>query len=120
MQMMRRTMILFAAVALVYGALPALAQLGPALERGELVKVDTTAKAFAIRTDLDEEQAENNENPEVWFNYTEETKVVGADGEVAGLATMAGVRVLVAYVYVDKVKTATEIRVAAKEQQGQE
>ena len=51
------------------------------MTEGELVRVDATAKMLAIRT---------AQGADMQFRYTEETKVIGADKGVAGLATMAG------------------------------
>ena len=72
---------------------------------GELLRVDTTAKAFSIRT---------AQGAQMQFKYTDDTKVVGADRGVAGLATMAGSQVTVHHTKQGEDNIATQIEVMAK------
>ena len=67
---------------------------------GELVKVDTDAMAIVIKAADDTEHT---------FRYADSTKVVGAEGQVSGLATKAG-----QLVTVDFVQGAGDTRIATK------
>jgi hypothetical protein len=49
------------------------------------------------------------------FRYTEETKVIGADKGVAGLATMAGTQVRVSHTKQGADNVASQIEVLPKE-----
>ena len=55
---------------------------------GELVKVDTDEMAITIKAADDKEHT---------FRYADSTKVVGAEGQVSGLATKAGQLVTVEF-----------------------
>jgi hypothetical protein len=102
----RRLLIVLMAAVLTFSAFPALAQQDSSVAQGQLLKVDASAKTIAIRT---------APGAQMVFRYTERTKVMGADGEVAGLATKAGAQVSIKYVQEDKEKVATEIQVQAKQ-----
>jgi len=106
MQTTRRVFIVLTAVVLTFGAFSALAQQESAVAQGQLLKVDAAAKTIAIRT---------APSGQMVFRYTEQTKVVGADGEVAGLATKAGAQVSIKYVQENKENIATEIQVQVKQ-----
>ena len=80
-------------------------QAAAATTEGELLRVDTTAKAFSIRT---------TQGAQMQFNYTDDTKVVGADRGVARLATMAGSQVSVRHTKQGEDNIATQIEVMAK------
>ena len=91
-----RALIAFAAVTLILGAIPLLAQESkaaqgqePKVAQGQLTRVDGEARTLAIQSSAG--------SPMV-FRYTAETKVIGADKGVAGLATMTGTQVTVRYV----------------------
>jgi hypothetical protein len=107
----------FAAAAFITGVSPLRAQepnagrsQSQALEaktaQGQLMRVDTEARTISI-------QAAQG-NPMV-FRYTPDTKVIGADKGVAGLATMSGSAVTVQYVVQDKDNVATQIEIRAKQ-----
>ena len=72
---------------------------------GELVKVDTSAKTIAIKTDA---------GAEMQFSYTTDTRVSGAEQDVAGLATMSGTPVTIHFVKKDETNVATRIEVQKK------
>ena len=76
-----------------------------ATTEGELLRVDATAKAFSIRT---------AQGTQMQFKYTDDTKVVGAERGVAGLATMAGPQVIVRHTKQGEDNIATQIEVMAK------
>jgi hypothetical protein len=109
MQTAKRAFIVITAAALMLSALPALAQQSAqpqaAMAQGQLQKVDATAKILVIRT---------AQGAQMEFRFTEETKVTGAEGEVAGLATKAGSDVTVKYIQQEKANVATEIHVLPK------
>jgi Cu/Ag efflux protein CusF len=95
-----------AAVPLTAGAQAAPAQAQQAQSAsasGELAKVDVTAKTITLKAAGGDQQ----------FSFTDETKITGAQG-AAGLATMEGSQVTVMYTTMDRVQTATEIRVTPK------
>ena len=77
----------------------------PLVAQGRLAQVDTDAKTIAIRTD---------DGTQMQFHYTAETKVSGAEENPAGLATMSGAQVTIAYKQVEKTLVATQIEVHAK------
>jgi hypothetical protein len=106
---MRKRIILLAAMVLMAGALPVLAQ-QPAQQQaataqGQLQKVDSAAMTIVIR---------NAQGTLMTFRYTDQTKVTGTDEEVAGLATKAGADVNVRFVHKDQENIATEIQVLPK------
>jgi hypothetical protein len=106
----KRTLFVLAAVLLMVGVMPALAQeprAEPSKAQGQLLKVDATAKTIAIRS---------AQGAQMQFSYTEDTKVVGADQGVAGLATMSGADVTVEFVKKGQDNIATEIEVHQKKQ----
>ncbi len=111
-----RTFMVLAAVLLISGALSAQGQdkSGGARQEkssvasGELVKVDTAARTIVIRTES---------GPQMQFSYTAETKVVGAEKGVAGLATMTGTPVTVEFTKHEQTNLAKEIEVNQKKQQ---
>src|SRR5436309_1751918 len=85
MQKVTHALVVLAAIALFAGVMPVLAQEqakeAATVAQGQLLRVDVNAKTLAIRSsDVNQMQ----------FRYTEQTKVVGGDRSVAGLATMAG------------------------------
>ena len=107
-----RALIAFAAVTLILGAIPLLAQESkaaqgqePKVAQGQLTRVDGEARTLAIQSSAG--------SPMV-FRYTAETKVIGADKGVAGLATMTGTQVTVRYVEQDKDNVATQIEIHQK------
>lgn len=108
MQTTRRLLVVLATLALTLGAVSASAQQEASLAQGDLVKVDAWDHAFAIRT---------ADGGHMEFRYSDQTKVIGAESQVAGLATKAGAKVAVKYGYwVDpniglNEKIATEINV---------
>jgi hypothetical protein len=114
MRTMTRALLVLAAVVLLVGVMPASAQDRPAqdqpgITQGQLLRVDAAAKTFSIRT---------SQGP-MQFIYTDDTKVVGADESVAGLATMAGNDVTVHYTKKQQdnlpVNVATQIEVLKKQ-----
>jgi YD repeat-containing protein len=70
--------------------------------RGELVSVNATAKLLTIKTADGAEQR---------FQYTEQTKVTGEKGGVAGLATMSGRQVVIRFTNQGSDRVATEIEI---------
>ena len=83
----KRMIIALAAVVLVAGAMPALAQ-EASMAQGQLVRVDTRANTIEIKT---------ASGSDMQFRYTDQTKITGASEGVSGLATMAGADVTVQY-----------------------
>jgi hypothetical protein len=67
---------------------------------GELLRVDTSAKMFEVRTGPDSVKV---------FQYTDDTEVKGADRAPRGLATMAGSNITVRYTHHGETDVATEI-----------
>jgi hypothetical protein len=94
------------------GVMPALAQeprpQEPSIAQGQLLKVDANAKTIAIRS---------AQGVQMQITYTDDTKVVGADQGVAGLATMSGADVTVRFVKKGQDNIATQIEVQQKKQQ---
>lgn len=98
MKMMKVACVMFA-LALIGSALPALAQEAAGSQaagaqaaqestvKGELVRVDTTAKTIAIR-------AEGSNSPTV-FAYSDGTKVSGAGDSITALSSLAGSHVTI-------------------------
>lgn len=74
--------------------------------RGELSSIDATAKMLSIKPAAGAEQK---------FQYNDSTKVTGARGGVAGLATQSGKEVVVHYKNEGANRVATEIEVKADE-----
>ena len=74
--------------------------------RGELSSIDATAKMLSIKPAAGAEQK---------FQYNDSTKVTGARGGVAGLATQSGKEVVVHYKNEGANRVATEIEVQADE-----
>ena len=103
----KRTLLVLAAVLLMVGVMPTFAQEQSAAQ-GQLMKVDATAKTIAIRT---------AQGSTMQFSYTDETKVVGADEGVAGLATQSGANVSVTFVKKGQDNVATQIEVQPKKQE---
>jgi hypothetical protein len=101
MTTMKRTLVALAAVVLLVGAMPLLAQ-EPSTAQGQLMKVDATAKTIAIRT---------AQGATMQFSYNDDTRVVGADQGVAGLATRAGANLSVQFVKNGQDNVATQIEV---------
>jgi hypothetical protein len=97
--------IALAAVVLVAGAIPALAQDAAATAQGQLVRVDTRANTIDIKT---------TSGSDMQFHYTDQTKVTGASEGVSGLATMAGADVTVHYTKQGQDNIATAITVNPK------
>jgi hypothetical protein len=112
MRTAKRTLPILAAVLLMVGVMSALAQeprpQEPSIAQGQLLKVDANAKTIAIRS---------AQGAQMQFNYTDDTKVVGADQGVAGLATMSGADVTVHFVKKGQDNIATQIEVQQKKQQ---
>ena len=104
MRRTKRALLVLAAVLVMVGVMPALAQ-EPSIAQGQLLKVDANAKTIEIRTAQGEMQ----------FSYTDDTKVTGANEKVAGLATMAGTNVTVHYTVKQQDKVATQIEVQKKQ-----
>ena len=105
MRTTRRALLVLAAVALMVGVMPVLAQ-EPSVAQGQLVRVDANAKTIAIRTP---------QGTQMQFSYTDDTKVIGADESVAGLATMAGADLTVHYTKKQQDNVATQIEVRKKQ-----
>jgi hypothetical protein len=105
MRTSRRAFLALAAVVLMVGVMPALAQ-EPSIAQGQLVKVDANAKTIAIRT---------AQGTQMQFSYTDDTKVTGADESVAGLATMAGADLTIHYTKKQLDNVATQIEVRKKQ-----
>lgn len=72
---------------------------------GELVAVDTDAKTITVRPDQGEA---------VQIQYSDDTKVTGAQQNVAGLATAKNARVTVTFQEKGAAKIATQIEVQAE------
>ncbi len=72
---------------------------------GELTRVNPDAKTIAVKTTT---------GAEMLFNYTDMTAVVGAEKNVAGLATMNGAQVTVNYRVEGSSNIATSIEVRNK------
>ena len=87
---------------------PAPAQAKPEEQtaRGELSSIDPTAKMLTIKPAAGAEQK---------FQYNDTTKVTGARGGVAGLATESGKQVTVHFKTEGAKRVATEIEVQADE-----
>ena len=87
---------------------PAPAQAKPEEQtaRGELSSIDATAKMLTIKPAAGAEQK---------FQYNDSTKVTGARGGVAGLATESGKQVTVHFKTEGANRVATEIEVQADE-----
>jgi hypothetical protein len=110
-----RALIACAAAALILGAIPLMAQApsgqgqaqAPAARtaQGQLMRVDTEAMTLSIQS---------AQGSPLVFHYTADTKVVGADRGVAGLATMTGSPVAVRYVQQDKDNIAIQIEIQEK------
>jgi hypothetical protein len=116
-----RALIANAAVVLFLGAMPLMAQEprpGPAQgqaqaqaqqpksAQGQLVRVDADASTLSIQS---------AQGAPMVFRYNNDTKVIGAEKGVAGLATMSGAAVTVQYVERDKDNIATQIEIRAKQ-----
>jgi hypothetical protein len=106
MRTMTRALLVLAAVLLLVGVMPAAAQDQPSIAQGQLLRVDAGAKTFSIRT---------TQGALMQFSYTDETKVVGADENVAGLATMSGTDVTVHYTKKQQENVAMQIEVQKKQ-----
>jgi hypothetical protein len=74
--------------------------------RGELSSIDAAAKMLTIKPTDGAEQK---------FTYNDETKVTGARGGVAGLATQSGKEVVVHFMAQGPNRVATEIEVQGDE-----
>jgi hypothetical protein len=72
---------------------------------GELTRVNPDAKTIAVKTAA---------GAEMMFNYTDKTTVVGAEKNIAGLATMSGAQVTVNYRVEGSSNIATSIEVRNK------
>jgi hypothetical protein len=68
--------------------------------KGELVKVDTTAKMLTIRTD---------DGKTEMVSYNEDTKVTGAQTGIAGLANQSNTKVTVKFTGTGLIRVASEI-----------
>jgi hypothetical protein len=80
----------------------------PAPIQGQLVKVDTQAKTLDVMT---------ADKKTVLFQYTDDTKVSGAQESMAGLATAKNVNVTVRFTEKGSTRIATEIAVQAARQE---
>jgi hypothetical protein len=69
--------------------------------QGQLTRVDTDARTITI----------TSQGMPMVFRYTAETKVVGGDKGVAGLATMTGTEVTIQYVQQEKDNVASQIEI---------
>jgi hypothetical protein len=105
MRTVTRTVLVLAAVLLIVGAMPTRAQ-EPSIAQGQLMRVDANARMIAIRT---------SEGSQMRFSYTDDTKVIGADEGVSGLATMAGTDVTIHYFKNQTENVATQIEVLRKQ-----
>jgi hypothetical protein len=85
---------------------PSAAQAKDETARGELSSIDATAKMLTIKPAAGAEQK---------FQYNDSTKVTGARGGVAGLATQSGKEVVVHFKSEGANRVATEIEVQADE-----
>ena len=74
------------------------------IARGELSSIDATARMLTIKPTDGAEQK---------FQYNDQTKVTGAQGGVAGLATMSGKQVVVHFTSQGANRVATEIEIQA-------
>jgi len=74
------------------------------IARGELSSIDATAKMLTVKPTDGAEQK---------FQYNDQTKVTGAQGGVAGLATMSGKQVVVHFTSQGANRVATEIEIQA-------
>ena|ERR1051326_1146501 len=81
-------------VAITLLALPLAAQQGKAAPQGEktfqgqLTDVDTAAKRISVKGAGD---------TEMWFQYSEQTQIVGPQKDIQGLASQAGTMLRVTY-----------------------
>jgi hypothetical protein len=75
----------------------------PAPIQGQLVKVDSEAKTLDVMT---------ADGKTVMFQYTDATKVTGAQDSIAGLATSKNVNVTVQFAEKGTAKIATQIEVS--------
>ena len=69
---------------------------------GTLDKVDVDAKTITVKKE---------DNSAILFSFTDDTKIVGAEQGVAGLATMNGAQVTVRYTVEGRSNVATEVDV---------
>lgn len=69
---------------------------------GTLDKVDVNAKTITVKRE---------DNSTIVFSFTDDTKIVGAEQGVAGLATMNGAQVTVRYTVEGQSNVATEVDV---------
>ena len=69
---------------------------------GTLDKVDVNATTITVKRE---------DNSTIVFSYTDDTKIVGAEQGVAGLATMNGAQVTVRYTVDGQSNVATEVDV---------
>jgi hypothetical protein len=97
----KRALFVLAAVLLMLGARPAVAQ-EPSIAEGQLLRVDANAKTLMIRT---------ADRTQMQFIYTDDTKVTGADDSISGLATMTDAAVTVFYIKKQQDNIATKIEV---------
>lgn len=111
MHQTKRLVFAIATIALVLGMASmseaAQASQAPAPVAGDLVSVDTEAKTITVRA---------ADGQSMQFQYTDETKVSGAQQNVAGLATAKNVRVTVTFREQGKARIATQIDVEAPKQ----
>ena len=105
MRTVTRTVLVLAAVLLIVGVMPTRAQ-EPSIAQGQLMRVDANARMIAIRT---------SEGAQMRFSYNDDTKVIGADEGVSGLATMAGTDVTIHYFKNQTENVATQIEVLRKQ-----
>jgi hypothetical protein len=107
MQTFQRALILLAAVLWVVGAARIDAQDPdqPMIARGELLKVDISARTIVVRTE---------QGAQMLFSYTDDTKVTGAENGVVGLAAMAGTYLTVQFLRKSEMNIATHIDVHKK------
>ena len=115
MQTTKHTLLALATVGMMVAAIPVRAQQQPPANRqqaqptvtqGELTRVDATAKTLAIRT---------AQGADMQFRYTDDTKIIGADKGVAGLATMAGSQVRVSHMKQGDDNVASQVEVLPQE-----
>jgi hypothetical protein len=81
---------------------PAVPPAQPQSLQGDLVRVDLEAKTLTVAPSQGVEQT---------FKYTDDTKVIGAEKGVAGLATMKGSHVTVQFKVDGKDRVATQIEI---------
>ena len=76
------------ALPLAYGQQQKAAPQAEKMFQGQLTNVDTSAKRIAVKGAGD---------AEMWFQYTEQTQIVGPQKEIEGLASQPGTQLRITY-----------------------